>query len=398
LHATNEKLRHRTNRIVREATGLDRAAADSLLLRCDRELKTALVSQLAGITPDEARNRLRLANGRVRAAVGRNGHAATLNGAEDLVLGFDGGGTCTVALLASRRSDGGWKVLGRGESGPSNRQVVGTAAALEALDRAAENAFAAADRPRRPVQTACLGLAGAGRPKDQELIREWAARVHLAAKVDVIEDTALLLAAGTPDGCGVAIVAGTGSMAFARGTDGRTARAGGWGPLLGDEGSAYALAIAGLRAATRSADGRAPATMLTDRLLRACGLSRPEDLVGIVYQGGDRPTLAALAPAIIETADDGDSTANGIVIAGAGELAAAAAAAARQVGLTSPLPIAMAGGLLASCPTYRTRFLESLANRGIMADPIAIVTEPAEGAVRLALAGTTTLSSSLSGK
>ena len=104
----------------------------------------------------------------------------------------------------------------------------------------------------------------------------------------MIEDAALLLAAGTPDGWGVAVVAGTGSMAFARGTDGRTARAGGWGPLLGDEGSGYALALSGLRAAARAADGRAQATLLTDRLLAACGLSRPEDLVGIVYQGGDR--------------------------------------------------------------------------------------------------------------
>ena len=99
------------------------------------------------------------------------------------------------------------------------------------------------------------------------------------------------------------------------------------------------------------------------------------------------PTLAALAPTIIETADDGDSTANGIVIAGAGELAAAAAAAARQVGLATPLPVAMAGGLLASSPNLSIdRFLESLSNRGITAEPIAIVTEPAEGAVRLALA------------
>ncbi len=100
-------------------------------------------------------------------------------------------------------------------------------------------------------------------------MREWAARTQLAATVDVIEDAALLLAAGTPDGWGVAVVAGTGSMAFARAADGRTARAGGWGPLLGDEGSGYAIALAGLRAAARAADGRAPATPLTDRLLAA---------------------------------------------------------------------------------------------------------------------------------
>src|SRR5207302_776208 len=108
------------------------------------------------------------------------------------------------------------------------------------------------------------------------------------------EDAALLLAAGTPEGWGVAVVAGTGSMAFARAADGRTARAGGWGPLLGDEGSGYAIALAGLRAAARSADGRAQVTPLTDRLLAAYGLTRPQELIGAVYRGGGRgrPTRA----------------------------------------------------------------------------------------------------------
>src|SRR5262249_25550754 len=147
--------------------------------------------------------------------VGSNGHAHPVltNGSADLVLGIDGGGTRTVALLATRRP-GGWQVLGRGEAGPSNRQTVGTVAALAALDEATDRAFAAAGKQRHTVRAACLGLAGAGRLGDQEVVHEWAARKSLAARVDVIEDAALLLAAGTPEGCGVAVVAGTGSMAF----------------------------------------------------------------------------------------------------------------------------------------------------------------------------------------
>jgi len=387
LRATNEKLRNRTNRIVRDATGLDGIAADVLLDRCGRELKTALVSQLAGVSAEEARDRLRIANGRVRAAVGsygRNGLAAP--GAENLVLGIDGGGTQTIVFLASRTSDGGWKQLGRGEAGPSNRQVVGTLASLAALDEATERAFAAAGRPRQAVRAACLGLAGAGRPGDQDIVREWAARTHLADAVDVIEDAALLLAAGTPDGWGVAIVAGTGSMAFARSADGRTARAGGWGPLLGDEGSGYAIAIAGLRAAARSADGRTPATPLTEQLLTAYGLTRPEELIGVVYRGGDRAALAALAPVVLEAAEAGDPAADRIVRDAAGELAAAAAAAAAQLDLGLALPVALAGGLLVSDSGYRKRVLAAFAERGLAVGPVALVTEPAEGAVRLTLA------------
>ena len=387
LRATNEKLRLRTNRIVREATGLDTTAADELLEKCGRELKTALVAQLAHVSADEARERLRTANGRVRAAVGangKNGHPASRNGTEELVLGIDGGGTGTVVLLAAR-THGGWKALGRGESGPSNRQAVGTPAALAALDEATDRAFAAAGRERVQVRAACLGLAGAGRPGDQEIVREWATRANLAADVQVIEDAALLLAAGTPAGWGVAVVAGTGSMAYARGADGRTARAGGWGPLLGDEGSGYAIALAGLRAAARSADGRAQPTPLTDRLLAAYGLTRPEELIGVVYRGGDRAALAALAPVVLDAAEAGDPVAEDIVRDAAGELASAAAAAARQLNLGSAFPVALAGGLLVASPGYRDRFLAALTERGLTVGPVALVTEPAEGAVRLAL-------------
>ena len=118
MRATNEKLRHRTNRIVRETTGLDATAADALLDRCGRELKTALVSQLASVSAEEARERLRKVNGRVRAAVatnGKNGHSnghANGNGhvTEQLVLGVDGGGTRTVVFLAAQRGTN-WKLL-----------------------------------------------------------------------------------------------------------------------------------------------------------------------------------------------------------------------------------------------------------------------------------------------
>jgi N-acetylmuramic acid 6-phosphate etherase len=392
LRATNDKLRLRTNRIVREATGLDRGAADELLESCAHELKTALVSHLAGVPADEARERLSRAKGRVRAAVGANGvnghhghPSPNGTGIEELVLGIDGGGTRTIVLLATRKGPGDWKLLGRGEAGPSNRHVVGTPAALAALDEATERAFGAAGLARCAVRSACLGLAGAGRSGDRDIVREWAARAHLAETVEVIEDAALLLAAGTPGGWGVAVVAGTGSMAFARTADGRTARAGGWGPLLGDEGSGYAIALAGLRAAARSADGRAQATPLTDRVLAAYGLARPEELVGIVYRGGDRAALAALAPVVLEAAEAGDPVADDIVRDAAGELAAATAAAARQLNLGAAFPVALAGGLLVSSPGYRGRFLSALTDRGLTAEPVALVTEPAQGAVRLAL-------------
>jgi N-acetylmuramic acid 6-phosphate etherase len=394
LKATNSKLRARTHRIVRFLTGLPSEQAAELLQRCGGELKTALVAQLAGVGPEEARARLQAAGGQVRQALGGAAPAGGVpstpaaNPASNLYLGVDGGGSHTVALLASAADSGRWAVLGRGEAGPSNRQAVGDERAFGALGEAVAEAFATAGLPRGPVAAACLGLAGAGRAEDRELVRAWARRADLAREVEVTTDAAILLAAGTPDGWGLALVAGTGSIAFGRAADGRSARAGGWGYLLGDEGSGYALALAGLRAVARAADGRGPATALTERLLGKLGLQRPPELVAALYGGAwDRTSLAALAPLVVEAAK-GDEVAASVVAEAARELAQTAAAVVHALGWTGrPFPLALAGGALIAGERYRDRVLQELRALGAKPDPVTLVHEPAEGAVRLALAG-----------
>jgi N-acetylmuramic acid 6-phosphate etherase len=371
MRATNEKLKARANRIVRSATGLDNADAERLLERCDRDLKVALVSQLACVSSEDARQRLNEANGRVRAAIGSS--TPETGGNDSFVLGIDGGGTGTVALLASH--DG--TILGRGEAGPSNQRAVGVERALANLDRAINEAFLNARVSRCRVGCACLGLAGAGRPNDRAAIEAWGARVGLARSVRVIEDAALLL--GT--GWGIAVVAGTGSMAYARAADGRTSRAGGWGYLLGDEGSGYAIALAALQAVVRSADGRSPATSLTARFLDSLRLARPQELIAFAAEQ-DRAAIAALAPIVLDTVDP---TAAMIVREAASELAIAVEAAARALDFSEPFPLALAGGLLVASATYREQFLAAVTERGLQPDSVFLVAEPADGAVQIAI-------------
>ncbi len=391
LRATNSKLRARTNRIVRILTGLSVEASARLLEQCNGELKTAIVAQLAGIPPDEARARLGASGGQVRPAlqpIQPSAHSAAVSPAPDLFLGIDGGGTHTVALLATRTaSSTSGNILGRGESGPSNLQAVGPARALAALDEAVNRAFAAAGLERRPVTAAGLGLAGAGRPEDQAVIRAWADRVRLAARVEVTTDAALLLAAGTPEGWGLAIIAGTGSIAYARTADGRTSRAGGWGYLLGDEGSAYQLVLAGLQAVVRAADERGPATCLTEAFLKKLNLQAPAELVPAIYGGKwDRAALAALAPLVLDAAEAGDPAARAVAEEAAGQLAQTAAAAAHRLGLDrQAVPVALAGGVLLASAAYRQQVLRSLEVLGIRPDPVQSVPEPAAGGVRLAM-------------
>ena len=405
LRATNSKLRARTNRIVRILTGLSAEDSARLLEQCGGELKTALVAQLAGVPPEEARARLAAAGGRVRAtlqAVLPPPGVSPAPPAAALFLGIDGGGTHTVALLAT--TDAGrianpsyepqptagsarWNLLGRGESGPSNLHAVGADRALAALDEAVSRAFAAAGLERRPVAAACLGLAGAGRPGDQGVIRAWAERVRLASKVDVTNDAALLLAAGTPEGWGLAVIAGTGSIAYARAADGRTSRAGGWGYLLGDEGSAYDLALNGLRAVARAADEQIPPTSLTEIFLGKLNLQAPAELIPAIYQGNwDRAALASLAPLVLDAAEAGDEVALSVVEQATPWLAHAAVAAARRLGLDEQaVPVALAGGVLLASAVYRQKLIHYIELFEVQPDPVQCVPEPALGGIRLAV-------------
>jgi N-acetylmuramic acid 6-phosphate etherase len=387
LRATNSKLRARTNRIVRQLTGLAHADADALLQSCGGELKTALVAQLARVPADEARRRLEAAGGRVRPALGDvPSDAARVEMVADLVLGIDGGGTRTTALLARRQHDA-TTVLGRGQGGPSNLQAVGVERALSALDEAIAAAFAQGGLARACVGSACFGLAGAGRAEDQRLIEDWAQRTRIAKDVKVTTDADLLLAAGTPAGWGVAVIAGTGSMALGRTRDGHTARAGGWGPLLGDEGSGYNIVMSALGAAVRAADGRGPATSLLDRLLSAMNLAKPSDLVPAVQGGAwDRAALSALAPVVFESAAAGDVLGDAILAHNARELALAVATVVRALQLDAePVPLALAGGVLLGHQEYQAMLLDGLHDLGIVAESTSRVDEPAQGALNLAL-------------
>src|SRR5947209_19543433 len=125
--------------------------------------------------------------------------------------------------------------------------------------------------PRSTVAAACLGLAGIDRQEGLDVIHGWAARTALGGSVSVANDAALLLAAGTPEGWGLAVVAGTGSIAWGRDRAGREDRAGGWGYLLGDEGSGYAVAVAALRAVALAAGRTGPPTELADLLVKRLG-------------------------------------------------------------------------------------------------------------------------------
>jgi N-acetylglucosamine kinase-like BadF-type ATPase len=300
----------------------------------------------------------------------------------NLVIGIDAGGSKTLALAAEAQ-DGA--VLARGEAGPANYQAVGPSTAFASLDAAVGRALEAAGGAADGVTALCLGAAGMDRAEDFALFQGWAAQHFPAARVRLVNDARIVLAAGTPEGWGLALISGTGSIAYGRTRAGEAARAGGWGYLLGDEGSGYDIGLQALRSVTRAADGRDTPTLLLNAILAAWGLTRAQDLVRKVYGGLARAEIARLSAVVEECAASGDPRALEILDQAGAELARSAGAVIRRLAFDGPVPTALTGGVLVGGERVRHALLRAAGQNSLLLSPTAIVPEPARGAVRLAL-------------
>jgi N-acetylmuramic acid 6-phosphate etherase len=299
------------------------------------------------------------------------------------LIGVDGGGSKTNAMIAGM--DG--KIIGRGSGGSSNYHAVGIEAACASLDQALRAAFD--DARLQPdaafVKMACFGLAGVDRPEDQAPLRAWADRNWPSMPVMFVSDARLVLAAGTPDGWGIGVVSGTGSIAYGRNPEGQTARAGGWGYLLGDEGSGYDIALHALRCVMRAADGRGPQTALSELILSHWALHKAQDLVSFIYRSEITKTdIAALAALVEQAATQGDAIAHTLLHEAGEELALAASEVVNRLHLPSPTPCALVGGVLTRGNLLVAKFSTAARARGLEFSPLQQVTEPALGAIRLA--------------
>jgi N-acetylglucosamine kinase-like BadF-type ATPase len=301
------------------------------------------------------------------------------------LLAIDGGGTSTQAWLG----DAEGRVLGRGRAGPSNAKAVGQAAARGAIGRAIALAFTDAGLPPGPAAIACLGLAGFDRPEDRSLLAGWVDQSRWADRIVLVNDGDLVLAAGTPEGWGLGVIAGTGSIAVGRTPEGRTARAGGWGPLIGDEGSAYKVVLAALGLVARRIDGRDRRGVGGDPLARhlcaAMEIAGPGEIVSKLYSPAfDRARIAALAPAVLDAARE-DPGLVAPLLAPAGEsLAEIVAAVARALGWSEGrLPLALAGSFLLGAVEVSDALVGRLRQLGYEVDTTPVA-EPVRGALVLA--------------
>ncbi len=286
-----------------------------------------------------------------------------------IILGIDGGGTKTVCLAASPAG----AVLGRGDGGPANYLSEGIERAEESLRAAIRGALQAAEASPQDVALAAAGLAGASRESDRRVLGEVFDRL-LPGVPRIIEPDAVIALLGATD-CrpGVIIISGTGSMAFGMDHNERRARTGGWGFILGDEGSGYDIARRGLIACLRAYDGRGPETAIRAKVLAVLGLENTEDLIPFSYANPLSPgRIAALYPAVLEAADEGDPIACRLIEEAAAALAemVATTAAKLDFGQEGPL-FTMAGGVFRG-RSLRERFRQALVRRC----PSAVLEDP----------------------
>jgi N-acetylglucosamine kinase-like BadF-type ATPase len=296
------------------------------------------------------------------------------------VLGIDAGGTKTVCHLADEHGT----LVSAARAGGANLQASGELHVEKVIHDVMEEAIG--DREVVPAAI-CLGIAGVDRPEDSTVVRGLMRRIGFKARILVVNDALVALEAGAPGAPGVVIISGTGSIAYGRNSRNEGARAGGWGHVLGDEGSGYWIGRAALRAVLRAADRRGPRTALTPLLLRHFGVTEAQNLIHEVYQSKLRPAdIGALAQCVQAAFGVGDPAAVGILRGAADELEAFGVSVARRLALDQePFVFILGGGIFRAVPWLR----EELHRRLPIAFPNAtaelLEREPAAGAVSFAI-------------
>jgi N-acetylglucosamine kinase-like BadF-type ATPase len=297
-------------------------------------------------------------------------------------LGVDGGASKTAALV----TDNEGMSLGDGVAGPSNHLRVGIETAARNIERAVNKALVAADVASREIVWAYCGIAGADHPAHRQEIVDSLNIFFPRGNFTVDNDARIALTGAIGFGAGVVVIAGTGSVAFGRNGAGEEARAGGWGPAVGDEGSAYGIAREGFAAVLRAYDGRGPATKMLEILSRDYQLAASEIPRFVYAKSTQADDIARHSKLVIEAAEAGDEVARAILEDAGRELAASVIAVARRLKIIDrEFPVAYVGGAFNAGETLLAPMREAIAREA----PRAVVgppqRNPVEGAAMMAI-------------
>jgi N-acetylglucosamine kinase-like BadF-type ATPase len=305
-----------------------------------------------------------------------------LSSDKQVVLGMDVGASHTRAVLA----DGHGLILGVGRAGSGNWEVVGLEGARQAYATALDAVLADAGLEREAIAASAYGLAGLDWPSDVGRLGPVIASLGVPGPREMVNDVFLLLRAGTPDGVGVAAIAGSGTKVVGRNRAGETASTFGAGYPFTDWGGAWDIAAAAVHAVTQAYFKMGPATELAERMQAFAGIDETIELLeGIMRRqvniGG------RFAPQVLECAAGGDAVAQEIVGRVGKRVGANVLVVARELGLLGePFDLVMAGGVFSSrSPLLYQSLAETLQEAGVQANLVPLNAPPVVGAILLAL-------------
>lgn len=301
---------------------------------------------------------------------------------ESLLVGVDGGGTKTVAVIGRRAADGQIECLSYGIAGPANIQTVSAEQAWGQCSLAIDRAFAALGNIPERIDAIAFAMAGEGSPPHRQAFIAEVERSGRVGRMIISHDARPLIAGGTPNDCGIALIAGTGSFAYARNSAGEEDRCGGWGYLYGDDGSGYAVAIAGLRAAVLAADGRGEPTELLAALSEWIGETDARRWLPTLRRWNPEQ-VAAAAGVVCRVAFDGDAVAGRLVDQAGDDLAAHLITIWRRRFAGEPINIVLTGGLLIAEQPIRERVLAGFTAEGGLCEGYRLITRPVDTVLHL---------------
>jgi glucosamine kinase len=275
-----------------------------------------------------------------------------------LVSGVDGGATKTIAVVGTL--DGTLLASARGAS--SNYHNIGVGKAAKSIRICVNSACRRAQASSGNLETVIMGLAAMDSPMDFRAGQRVAGLTDLGKRRIVVHDSVIVIYAATLGRPGIVVNAGTGSFAAGISTSGRTIRAGGWGNVIDDEGSAYHVGKLGIRAALRALDGTERKTAIAKLVVRKFKLQTLEDIVHEVY---NRPMtvkeISSVSKLVAQAAVNGDKVARGIFAYEGRALATLVCTIARRLDMTrSKLNIYCTGGVFKAGPIFLNPFREEL--------------------------------------
>lgn len=297
-----------------------------------------------------------------------------------LFLGFDAGGTKTDCTLI----DGAGRLLAEVRGGGANPMRAGFARACDVLGETAQRALSEAGRNAENIGGICAGIAGAGRPRVARRMLSYFTHAFPHAAVRVITDIELALSAATEEGPALVIIAGTGSAVGGRNSAGHVARAGGWGPWIGDDGSAYDIGRRAVKAALSARDCVGPATLLGDKILLAQETHDWEVVRGRIAKRPDS-VFPPLFPLVTAAAVAGDIVSQEILASAGKSLAELAASVIRVLNLQhDSFLIAKSGGVFSEPSQLESVLSAELLRSAPKARIESLRVSPARAAAELA--------------